>query len=345
MIIESFPDREITIKGKPYLYFGGTSYLGMSTHPVFQNNLINSIKKWGTSYGSSRSANIKLSVYNKAEQLLAVLIGAEDAVTISSGTLAGKLVLEALSSTVKTFYHYPKTHPAVLYCKSLPLFINNKLHPNLCNHIPEEIVITTDAVLALEVKPTSFEFLNTISLQKKITLVIDESHSLGLIGKQGEGVFSSISNQNLHRKIMISSLCKSLNIPGGIIAADKDFIETIKSEPLFISSSGISPAYLEAYLLSQDLLKAQRKKLKENLEFLFKDLEMAGTFKFDKNYPVIYCHDEKVYNILFEKGIIITNFKYPTYKGFMNRIVITANHTQDDLTKLRQALIYFIKSN
>ena len=339
MIVNRFPDREITIHNKQYLYFGGTSYLGMSTHPVFQNTISNSIKKWGTSYGSSRSSNIKLSVYDKAEQLFAEQIGAEAAVTVSSGALAGKLVIDGLSKEGdKTFYHYPKTHPAVLNSKSLPLFIDDKLHPNLLNHTKEDIVITVDAVLSLEVNPTTFEFLNKISLQKRITLILDESHSLGLVGKHGEGIYDSISNQNLQQKIMISSLGKAIGLSGGIIAADKTFIDIIKNESIFISSSGMNPAYLDAYILSQDLFKQQREKLQENLEFLFKDLDLDSKFKYNINYPVIYCNDETIYKSLFENDIIITNFKYPTYKNLMNRIVITANHTHEDLDKLKNYL-------
>ncbi|MCF6294723.1 MAG: aminotransferase class I/II-fold pyridoxal phosphate-dependent enzyme [Flavobacteriaceae bacterium] len=338
MIVNEFPDREIVINDKPYLYFGGTSYLGMSTHPVFQDRITQSIKKWGTSYGSSRNSNIKLSVYDKAEQLFSKQIGTEDSVSVSSGTLAGKLVLDYLSKFNHTFYHYPKTHTAILAHHSLPLFVNGKLHSNLLNSDCEDIIITVDAVLSLEVKPTSFNFLNEISPQKKITLVIDESHSLGLIGEKGNGVFSKIPDRNLCRKIMISSLGKALGLSGGIIAADKIFIDAIKNEPVFISSSGANPAYLEAYLLSQDLFKSQRQKLKDNLEFLFKGLELSEVFKYDINYPVIYCSEENFFDNLFKKGIIITSFNYPTYKGKMNRIVISVNHKQEDLIKLKRAL-------
>jgi len=339
MIVDSFPDREIIINNKPYLYFGGTSYLGMSTHPIFQDNIAQSIKKWGTSYGSSRNANIELSIYQKAEQLFSNLIGSEDSVTVSSGAFAGKLVIDYLSKSKNTFYHYPKTHPAILSKESLPLFIDGELHPKLLDGVNEEIVVTADAILSLEVKPTSFEFLSEISQQKKITLVIDESHSFGIVGKQGKGIFNTISNQNLFRKIMISSLGKALSIPGGIIAADNNFIEGIKNESIFVSSSGINPANIEAYMLSQDLYKTQQKKLKKNLSFLFKDLDLGLQFKYNKNYPVFYCSENHIYKMLFDDGIIITNFKYPTYKNKMNRIVITANHTRKDLKKLKNSLI------
>jgi len=338
MIVDNFPDREITTNNKQYLYFGGTSYLGMSTHPVFQNTLTNSIKKWGTSYGSSRNSNIKLSVYKNFETLFAKQIGSEDSISVSSGTLAGKLVLDCLSKSKTTFYHYPKTHPAILNCKSLPLFINGSLHSNLLNNIKEDIAVSVDAILSLDVEATSFEFLDKISQQKRITIIIDESHSLGIVGKYGEGIFGAISNENICRKIMISSLGKALGISGGIIAADRNFIAEIKNESIFISSSSANPAYLETYLLSQNLYALQGKKLNENLEFLFNDLDLGSKYKYNKNYPVIYSLENNIYDSLFDEGIVITNFKYPTYKNEMNRIVITANHSFEDLKKLKLAL-------
>lgn len=345
MMIDGFPDREIKVNHKPFLYFGGTSYLGLSTNLDFQNNLISGIKKWGTAYGSSRNANIKLSIYNKAEQRFAKLIGAEAAITCSSGTLAGKLVLEYLSKSKNSFYHYPKTHPAILNSQSLPVFVEGKLHPKLLNNTAENIVITADAILGLEVDSTNFDFLIHIASQKRITLVVDESHSLGIVGDHIEGIFNAISSKNLNRKIIVSSLGKALSIAGGIVASDKDFIDSLKNEPDFISSSSISPAYLETFLLSQAIIKKQRKKLEENLSFLFEGLNLNSEFKFNKNYPVIYCENEKIYNYLFENKMIITNFKYPTYKTAMNRMVITSNHTKDDLDKLKQALIAFNKLN
>ena len=209
MIVDSFPDRTIQIEGKEHLYFGGTAYLGIPTNRSFQKTLSKCLNKWGSFYGSSRNSNIKLSIFKEVEEVLAKQIGAEDSVTTSSGTLAGVLVLDYLSKSENTFYHFPKTHPAILQRNSVPLFIEGKLHPNLLNTTKEDIVITADAISGFEVEPTSFQFLSSISSYKRITLLVDESHSLGIVGKQGEGVFNTISNNNMVRKIMIASLGKA----------------------------------------------------------------------------------------------------------------------------------------
>lgn len=338
MQIHHFPDRTITINDKEHLYFGGTSYLGIATHAEFQKTLYKNIVKWGTAYGSSRNANIKLAVYGAFEQFFSKQIMAENSLTTSSGTIAGNLVIGFLSKSISSFYHHPKTHPAVLAKGSLPLFVDGKLHPNLVNNNSEEIVISLDAVLSLEVYPISLHFLDDIPIQKKVTLLIDESHSLGIIGKNGTGIFSTVKHKNIHRKIMVSSLGKALGLPCGIIAADSDFIECIKNEPVFISSSGANPAYLGTYLETQHIYKKQQEKLRSNLDYLFNTVLSDSRFKYQKNYPVIYSQEEGFYDKLFKKEIIITSFKYPTYKYPMNRIVITANHTKEDLKVLGQAL-------
>lgn len=342
MIVTNFPDRTIKVEGKDYLYFGGTAYLGLPTNHSFQKTLAQSINKWGSFYGSSRSSNVSLSIFNEVEGFFANQIGTEESVTTSSGTLACKLVLDYLSKSEYTFYHYPKTHPAIIHSNSLPLFIEGKLHPNLLNDAKENIVITADAVLALEVEPTSFDFLSNISSEKRTTLVVDESHSLGLVGEKGNGIFNTILNKNLVRKIMVSSLGKALGLSGGVIASDTSFINAIKSETLFISSSCANAGYLEAYLQSQDLIQQQHKKLKKNLAFLLDDFKPKTMFKFSKNYPVIYCDHDNFYRDLYMNNIIITNFKYPNYIGLMSRIVITANHTYEDLKKLKSVLLNYV---
>lgn len=335
MRVHEFPDRIITIDSKSYLYFGGTSYLGIATNQKFNKILSKEIEKWGSFYGSSRNSNIQLSIYDEFETYFSNMVCAENSLSISSGTLAGKLVIEHLSTKKNVFFHYPKTHPAILEKNSLPLFINDKLHPKVKKS--KNIVITLDAVLSGEITATNLNFLDDIPQEINLTLVVDESHSLGVLGNNGNGIFSSINHSNINRKIMVSSLGKALGLAGGIIASDNYFINEIKQNSMFVSSSGMNPAYLATFLKSKEIYNCQKEKLSSNLDFLSKKLD-TKKFNFNKNYPVIYLENNQIYKYLFKKGIVITNFKYPTYEKTMNRIVISANHTIDDLEKLLLSL-------
>lgn len=342
MIVNKFPDRKIIVDGTKYLYFGGTSYLGINTHKKFQKILFKKIKKWGSFYGSSRSSNIQLSVYSKFEKYFANFIKSEKSLVISSGTLAGKLVLDTLQDTETCFYHYPKTHPAIVTKYSKPLLIANKINKEIKSNNPKHIVICTDAILGGEVTPVNFNFLDLLPKKTKVTLVIDESHSIGILGEQGNGVFSTIKHKNIQRKILVSSLSKALGISAGLIASDDEFIASVLQQKSFVSSSSANPSYIDAYLNSVSIYKEQQQKLQKNLNYLARNLKVEDTtFKFDPTYPVIYIENDKIVTKLYNEQIIITNFKYPSYKKMMIRVVITANHRKKDLKKLINILNKF----
>jgi 7-keto-8-aminopelargonate synthetase-like enzyme len=338
MKVNQFPDRIIKNDNEDYLYFGGTAYLGLPTHPEFQKLLIKNILQWGTSYGSSRSANIQLTAYANGEQFLAQFIKADAALSLSSGMLAGKIVIEALTPQTDCFFHFPNTHPALKAPNSLPFFINEKLNPRLLDSVSEKITILTDAVPSFHIKPIALSILNSISSNKEITLVIDESHSLGILGSNGCGIFSTIELPNRIRKIMIASLGKAFGLTGGAIASDSDFINQIKTHDTFVSSAGMNAAFVQTIADAATIYLQQHQKLKNNLNYIDTHLIKNKAIHFNPDYPIIYPEIDGIDELFALNKIIITNFKYPTDTKFLNRIIITANHQKEDLDKIIQIL-------
>lgn len=334
MKLNQSPDRIIELDNESFLYFGGTSYLGLPTHTEFKEIVVKNILHWGTAYGSSRNANIQLNAYKNGEYFLAKFIQAAMALTVSSGTLAGKLVLETLKKEKQTFFHFPNIHPAIQDQESVPLFIEKELNPVLFNGVFEKITILADAVPSLNIHLVDFSVLETIPSNKEITLVIDESHSLGILGENGEGIYNSIHSSKIKRKIMLASLGKAFGLTGGVIASDLDFIEQLKKQNNFISGAGMNAAFVQTLADSEVIYIAQHQKLKDNLNYLKTHLLPNSSFDFNPNYPLIYPKNEELTAVLKEHKIIITHFDYPTGTKSLNRIVITANHTTEDLDSL-----------
>lgn len=338
MNVNQFPDRILAINHQDYLYFGGTAYLRLATHAEFQKLLIKNIMQWGTSYGSSRSANIQLNAYENGELFLAQFIKADAALTVSSGMLAGKLVIEVLTPQTDYFFHFPHTHPALKAPNSIPLFIDNKLNPRLLNNVSEKITILTDSVPSFHTKPIDLSILNSIPANKKVTLVIDESHSLGILGTNGCGLFSTTTLPTITRKIMISSLGKAIGLTGGVIAGDSDFINQIKIHDTFVSSGGMNAAFVQTMADAATIYTKQHRKLKENLHYIDSHLIKNKAIQFSSNYPMIYPEIDGIDEFFALNKIITTNFKYPTDFKYLNRIIITANHQKEDLDKIIQIL-------
>jgi 8-amino-7-oxononanoate synthase len=333
MKVNQFPDRLIEIDNTEFLYFGGTAYLGLATNKPFQKIVSNNIKKWGTSYGSSRNANIQLLAYQIAENHLANHIQADAAVTVSSGTLAGKLVIEQLSKQDVVFFHLPNHHNAIQAQISFPVWVKNSLNSRLLDSKKEKIVILTDAVPTSTIKPIDLSFIEIIADNKEITLVVDESHSLGIVGSNGSGIYSSISHKKIKNKIMISSLGKGFGITGGVIAGNHEFINQIKEMSNFVSAAGMNPAFAISIAEAKDIYLNQLQKLRENLMYISQNLK-SNSSEFNVDYPILYPKNKETYEIIKAQNIIITNFKYPNELGYLNRIVITANHQKKDLKKL-----------
>ena len=341
MKVSQFPDRIIEIDNEEYLYFGGTAYLGLPTHPEFQKLLIKNILQWGTAYGSSRSANIQLTAYEKGEQFLANYIKADATLTLSSGMLAGKLVIEALTPETDCFFHFPDTHTAIKAQNSLPFFIGEKLNPRLLDNATEKITILTDSVPSFHIKPIDLTIINSIPYNKEITLVIDESHSLGFLGMNGCGIFSTINLPNIKRKIMVSSLGKAFGLTGGVIASDAEFINQMTTHDTFVSSAGMNAAFVQTIADADNIYLQQHQKLKDNLQYIDVNLIKNKAIHFDSNYPLIYPEIEGLNEIFTANKIIVTNFKYPTDSKNLNRIVITANHQKEDL----DTIIHILNQN
>jgi len=337
MIVDKFPDRVIEIDQKQYLYFGGTAYLGLPTNKEFQELVIQNILNWGTTYGSSRTANIQLSAYDAGESFLASHIGSEKTVTVSSGMLAGKLVIDLMKKQTDCFFHLNDTHNAIQTENSFPIFLDGNLNNRLLDSNSEKITILTDGVPSFETKPADLSFLEKISKSKEITLVIDESHSLGITGKNGSGIYSSIEFP-VKRKIMVSSLGKAFGLTGGTIASDSEFINQIKELETFTSAAGMNPAFVQTLSDAREIYKIQHQKLLDNLNYIDSILIKNSTILFDKNYPLIYLLSNELVEKLKQENIIIASFRYKKEAEPLNRIVITANHLKQDLDKLLNVL-------
>lgn len=337
MKVNQFPDRIINVNNESYLYFGGTAYLGLPAFKKFQDLVVKNILIWGTTYGSSRNANVKLTAYEQGESFLAKYIKAEAAVTVSSGMLAGKLVLDKLREDTDCFFYFQSIHPAIKTPNSIPVFIDDKLNPRLLDATIENITILTDGVLSFQTNKVDLSFLKEIPSHKKITLVIDESHSLGILGDNGCGIFSTLDFP-VHRKIMLSSLGKAFGVTGGVIASDSDFIENIKKIDTFVSAAGMNPAFIQTIADAAEIYKTQHQKLLDNTAYFYSKLSNKKGINTSSNYPLVYLEDDHITSILKKNKIIIASFKYQADAKDLNRIVITANHNRNDLDQLADVI-------
>ncbi|GAB3642297.1 aminotransferase class I/II-fold pyridoxal phosphate-dependent enzyme [Spirosoma arcticum] len=346
--IDHLPSRTISHESRPYLFFSGTAYLGLPQHPTFQQLLMESVARYGTTYGSSRNGNLRLTIYEEAEARLAAMVGAPHALTISSGMLAGQVVVNYLRAQQMTFIYGPGTHPALWEGPIVDLptgsFADWTAHLSgkfkMLPTGPNAVLI--NSVDAVHSNYYDFDWIRKLSDDQPITLIIDDSHGLGVLNG-GQGIWPQIEPKPNVNLIVTGSLAKGMGLPGGVIFGDANTLKALRQTAFFGACSPMPPAYLDAFAKADALYAEGRERLRQNLLLAEKLLLPTGLFSHATGYPLFFTEQNDLYLFLLERGIFVYSFSYPTPADRANtRIIISAFHTFSDIQTLANAVYEYV---
>ena len=335
--LDHLPGRSLQLNGEEWLYFSGTAYLGIPHHPQFRAHLSKGMEKYGSNFGGSRRSNLQLKIFEEAESFLANWTGTEAALTISSGSLAGQLLVNFLSHRYNLLVS-PTAHPALWPNEELPP-INFQSWtdslPTYITQIDQPAALLLSSIDPLLAEAYEWDWIENLPKDRKTVVVVDDSHGFGVLGENGEGIISSLPVFNHVEYIIVTSMGKALGIPGGVILGKKDFIDGLWDSPYFGGASPIIPAYLYAFVQSQDVYETALKRLKE-LIAKFQNYPVVRTnFRFIPGYPVHYCLNQSLLSKFEENKIAISSFRYPSsYDPMVSRVILSAVHQDEDLEYL-----------
>lgn len=328
------PGRTCVIDGKEYLFFSGYAYLGMNCVKAFTDLVKDGIDKYGLLFPSSRISNTRLAIYSTFENLLSNITGSENTACFSSGYLAGK----AVTGLFNKIYNAPDSHPAILRSTASQETFEEWADEivNAINLSREEnSVIAADAVNVITATVNDFSFVEHI--EKKVTVIIDDSHGIGLIGENGRGICKLVPSSANAEYIFTYSLSKAFGIAGGAVSGAAETISLLRSSPAYTATTSVSPAFIHAFIHAQNYYEQQRKVLRSNIAY-FAKLVKELNLQRHSQLPVFVLpgiDDE----ILLQKNIIISSFAYPNPEGKkVQRIVLNALHTKSDLEYLANVL-------
>lgn len=350
--ITHLPNRTIELEGKTYLFFSGTAYLGLPQHPTFQTLIQEGLREYGSVYGSSRNGNLQLGIYEHAEVKLAAWTGAEAALTLSSGMLAGQAAIRQLILDGYEFVYSPDVHPAVWHVPqvSIPAVSFEDWVESLVKSSSfqdtAKVCLVTNSVDALRGKLYAFDWIKRLPQDREWVLLVDDSHGLGVIGEEGKGIWGQIPSLPHVRVIVTASLAKAMGLPGGVIFSDKITLQKIRSTAYFGGCSPIAPDHLYAYLHATDLYADAYQRLRKNVYHCAEQLASIGLFNASNGlFPVFYTPYDELYPFLLQRGIFVYSFAYPKPTDRANtRIVLSAWHTDEDIETLVKACRAFAET-
>lgn len=348
--LDSKIGKQIRHQGKDFVFFSGTSYLGMGEAKAFEEKITEGFRLYGISHGLSRINNVRLDIYGQFESRFAAEAGADDAIVWSSGFLAGMTAVGYLATQHQHVWIAPGTHPAVLPSEvSIQSHASRFAWETWCREEAERlpasnILILSNSVDVLHPTVHDFDWIKELPAKHRYTLLIDDSHGFGVLGGGIYGCYRLW--KNLPVDLLISgSLGKGLSMPAGIILGPKDILDGIRLTATYRGASPPPPAYLFAFLEGVELFENQRKKLLSNMSFAH-SLDTFGKLDHDPRFPVFGFKDFIWVEHLEKSGFIVSSFPYPTSNDpCINRIVVTAAHDVDDLERMDPILTELFMMN
>lgn len=330
--------RKITVEKKNYLYFGGTAYLGIPQHQGFHKHYLEGLVRFGLNNGTSRNNNVQLGIYDEAEQFVASYFGAPSCLITSSGYLAAQLTIKKLSKLGEVRYA-PATHPA-LWLNEAPQ--TNGSFNSWARALITEInqsktnnwVIISNSLNNLYPEVYDFSFVKEIDQEKRIVLIVDDSHGIGIIN-----TFSSLSKLKNVETIVIASMAKALGVDAGLVLGSQKIIALLKQTNEFLGASPPSAAGLFAFMQASSIYQEEHAKLKQLTNQLGAVLKGDKNWTFAPNFPVFLTTAVAAEEKLMKQGILISSFAYPDKNGsIINRVVLSSWHTLADIEELILAL-------
>jgi len=268
--IESEQDTVVYINGKEVLMFGSNSYLGLTNHPKVKEAARAAIDKYGTGCAGSRFLNGTLDIHIKLEERLADLVKKEGALCYSTGFQVNLGVVSLLAGRSDYLLLDELDHASIIegsrlsfgkvlkYDHNNMTALENKL--KICEKDKLKIIVV-DGIFSMEGDIVRLPEIVELAGKYNASVMVDDAHSLGVLGEKGSGTASHFGLTDKVDLIM-GTFSKSFASLGGFIAADKEVINFIKhNSRSLIFSASMPPASVAAVLAAIDIMESEPERI------------------------------------------------------------------------------------
>lgn len=349
--IESGQDTEVMIDNKRVLMFGSNSYLGLTNHPKIKEASKKAIDKYGTGCAGSRFLNGTLDIHIELENRLAAYVGKPAAVLFSTGFQVNLGVLSCVTGRndyliLDEYDHASLIDGSRLSFSKVIKYAHNDMQDleRKLSILPEEAVklIVVDGIFSMEGDIVKLPEIVELSEKYGANIMVDDAHSLGVIGHKGAGTASHFGLTDSVDLIM-GTFSKSLASLGGFIASDVETIDYLKhrARSLMFSAS-MTPGSVASVIAALDIIESEPEriqKLWDNTNYAMKLLLDEGFDLGPTESPIlpIYVRDNDktflVTKYLQEAGIFVNPVVSPAVPSDSSllRFSLMATHTFDQI--------------
>lgn len=359
-LIESPQAAAIQVDGKEVLNFCANNYLGLSNHPRLIQAAKDMMDRRGYGMSSVRFICGTQDVHKELEAAISDFFKTEDTILYAAcfdanGGLFGSFLTQE-DAIISDALNHASIIDGVRLCKAVRYRYANGNMEELENCLKEAQaqrfrIICTDGVFSMDGNVAPMDKICDLAEKYDALVMVDESHSAGVVGKTGHGV-SEFYNTYGRVDIYTGTLGKSFGgAVGGFTTGRKEIIDMLRqSSRPYLFSNSIPPSVVGAGIETFKMLKESNEihdHLVENVNY-FRDKMLAAGFDIKPTQSAICAvmlYDaplsQKFAAALQEEGIFVTGFFYPVVpKGEARiRVQISAGHSREQLDKCINAFI------
>ncbi len=359
-LIESPQQAAIQVKGQEVLNFCANNYLGLSNHPRLIEGATKMMQQRGFGMSSVRFICGTQDIHKQLEAAISEYFQTEDTILYAACFDANGGVFEPLLTEEDAIISDALNHASIIdgvrLCKAKRYRYANANMEELEKCLQEAQaqrfrIIVTDGVFSMDGNVAPMTQICDLAEKYDALVMVDESHSAGVVGKTGHGV-SELCDTYGRVDIYTGTLGKAFGgALGGFTTGRKEIIDLLRqrSRPYLFSNS-LAPCIIGASLEVFKMLKESNElhdRLVENVTY-FRDKMMAAGFDIKPTQSAICAvmlYDAKLSQVfaakMQEEGIYVTGFYYPVVpKGEARiRVQLSAGHEREHLDKCIAAFI------
>ena len=344
------------IAGRGYDNFASYNYLGMSGHPEVIKAANAATERFGTSVSASRVVAGERPLHRDLEHALAHLHGVEDAITFVSGhatnvsTIGHLLGSDDLILTDVLIHNSIAEGARLAGAKRLNFphgdldVLERQLASN--RHMHEHVLIAVEGLYSMDGDYPDLKRLIALKNRYNAWLLVDEAHSLGVLGERGHGIAEHVGINPNSVEIWMGTLSKTLASCGGYIAGSSALCDYLRaSAPGFVYSVGMAPPLAAAALASISIMEREPERvarLKENGHHFLKAAAEAGLeTQPSAGYSVVpvivgdSVQAAMLANALLADGLNVLPIIFPAVaeNAARLRFFITSEHTSEQIER------------
>lgn len=357
-IMESPSDTTITIEGRRFISMASNNYLGLANHPGVKLAAIEAIEQWGVGTGAARLISGTMTPHHQLERDLARFKQVEAALTFGTGYTTNLGLIPALIDENGLILADRYCHASLIEACRLAKATLRVFHHNDAGHLEKLLkkrekakptLVVTEGVFSMDGDLAPLPDLLTLCRQHDATLVIDDAHGTGVMGKNGQGTIEHCG-VNPRDVIQMGTLSKAIGTGGGYVAgtaALKDYL--INTAKAFIYTTAQPPAIAAAASAAIRIIQnepARRERLRTNRNALHAALTGLG-FQLTETQspilPIIVKSPERAMEMsqaLYKAGIYVPAIRPPTVPKHSSRLRLTVSseHTEEQLDNVVTSL-------